>query len=473
MVAVRETHSSIVVLIGGYAYKIKKPVDLGFLDFRTHAARRADCVREIELNRRLAPDVYFDLADFDRPDGPRHEPVVVMRRMPERARLSTLIEQNQPVERPLRALARRIAAFHATADRGPEIARAGRADRLWARWSANLQESERFCPAVLEQDVHRDVAEFAERYVSGRDVLLDERSRSGLVVDGHGDLTAEDVFCLDDGPRVLDCLEFDDRLRWVDVLDDVAFLAMDLERLGRPDLGAGFVRDYLQFSGTWAVPSLLHHYIAYRAFVRAKVAAIRAEQGDPRAGAVAAGDAGLALAHLRRGEVRLVLVGGGPGTGKSTVTERLADRFGWMVLSSDMVRDEIEPRGADRYRPRAREAVYAVVLQRAEQALRRGIPVIVDATWTTVASRQAAAVVAERTASRLIEVECHAPTGLAAERAQRRFAEGTSHSEADAYVARTLAAQRDPWPSAVGIDTSGTPESAFSAALSGVAFGPV
>src|SRR5690606_13545776 len=166
------------------------------------------------------------------------------------------------------------------------------------------------------------------------------RVAAGRACDGHGDLLADDVFCLDDGPQVLDCLEFDDALRYEDVLADVAFMAMDLERLGRADLAEHFLDAYRRAAGEDWPASLAHHHIAYRAQVRAKVTAIRAQQGD--AGSVDAARALLKLCfdHLEAGRVRLILVGGAPGTGKSTLAAGLAASLGATVLRSDVIRKE-------------------------------------------------------------------------------------------------------------------------------------
>lgn len=464
-----ETHSGIVILAGEHAYKIKKPVDLTFLDFTAEAARRAACLHEIELNRRLAPDVYGELATFIRPDADVHEPVIVMRRMPEQLRLSTLVAAGANVDDHLRSVARLMAGFHARARRSAQIDQEGSAVRLRGRWAANLRESRRICPSVLDPAVHARIGRLALRYVDGRRALLDSRIAAGLIVDGHGDLIAEDIFCLPDYPRVLDCIEFDDRLRWVDVLDDVSFLAMDLERHGRPDLAERFLAWYGQFSAVPTVTSLAHHYIAYRAFVRAKVSAVRAQQGKPHAADVAVQHAQLALAHLQSGEVRLILVGGGPGTGKSTVAAALAEQQGYALLSSDAIRREIDV-GADRYAQAAKDTVYAELLTRARHALECGVSVVADATWGGVAWRRAATAVAHETVSRLVRLECLAPVEVAASRAQRRAAAGHDLSEADATVARALAAERAPWPEATPLDTSGPVARAVAAAL--LAVGP-
>ena len=309
---------------------------------------------------------------------------------------------------------------------------------------------------ILAEDLHDRIRRFALRYVDGRAPLLAERAAAGLVVDGHGDLIAEDIFCLPDYPRVLDCLEFDDLLRWVDVLDDAAFLAMDLEHLGRPDLAQLFLRCYLESSGTPSVASLEHHYIAYRAFVRAKVACIQATQGRPAAAADANRYANLAMRHLEAGDVTLTLVGGAPGTGKTTLARGLADRLGTVWLSSDAVRRDMPTIDADRYSDAAKAATYRELLHRARYLLHHGESVIADATWTDTPTRELAADLAAETASHLVALECQLPVEIAANRAQRRLEHGEDHSEAGSDVAVQLAATRAPWPAGRVVDTSGS-----------------
>jgi predicted kinase len=300
------------------------------------------------------------------------------------------------------------------------------------------------------------------RFLDGRGPLFAERITDDRVVDGHGDLIAADVFCLGDGPRVLDCLEFDDRLRFVDVLDDVAFLAMDLERLGRPDLGERFLDSYVEFSGDPAPASLRHHYIAYRAGVRAMVGCIRHAPGDPGAGADAAHHAAIALRHLRAGAPRLVLVGGLPGTGKTTLSGALADRFGAVVQSSDRIRKELagidptRPAGAafgrGIYAPERTEELYAELLHRAEQLLVRGESVVLDASWTSAPHRAAAVDLAQRTSSELLQLECRAGAETTARRIVDRHGDA---SDATVPVATLMSTVADPWPDAVAIDTAG------------------
>jgi aminoglycoside phosphotransferase family enzyme/predicted kinase len=458
----RETHSALVLLAGSHAYKAKKPVYLGFLDFRAVADRVVACRREIEMNRRLAPDVYLGLGTFTAPDAADPEPIVVMRRMPDETRLATLVSTGADVSKPLQQLARLLAGFHERAARSVEISFEGGATRLRTRWLANLTESEPFCPQLIDSQQHMAIRRLALRYVDGRRPLFASRADAGLVVDGHGDLVAEDIFCLPDGPRVLDCLDFDDRLRWVDVLDDVAFLVMDLEYLGRPDLGATLVDWYHRYTATALLPSLLDHFVAYRAFVRAKVAAIRAAQGGAATAVDVRRHVDLTLQHLRAGEVKLVLVGGPPASGKSTVSEALSASLDYAWISTDAVRRELA-QGSQRYTVAAKDATYTELLRRTKQCLEHGQSVIADATWDTTLRRELAAAVATETHSVLVPIECTVPGRVAAAWAERRQHAGTDPSEAGASVATALAARRDPWPGAVRVDT--TTGTALAAAL--------
>ena len=462
-----ETNCAVVLLFGERAYKIKKPVNLGFLDFRSRPERARVCRREVELNRRLSPDVYLGVADVQDPAGEVCEHIVVMRRMPAELRLSTLVSEDAPVEHHLRMLARLIAAFHSAAPTRPEIVAEGGVAALRRRWTANLSETQRFRGHDLPPELHAEIGHLAGRYLDGRSDLFRERAAAGLIRDGHGDLLSDDIYCLPDGPRVLDCLEFDDRLRWVDVLDDAAFLAADLERLGRPDLGRLFLDQWARFIGYPRVPSLEHHYVAYRAFVRAKVALLRGEQGD-QSGPPAAKDlAVIALRHLQAAAVTMVLVGGAPGTGKTTLAAGLAEQLGWVVLSTDEIwRELASTHPQDPYSPEAKRSTYAELLRRARVALSRGESVIADATWTSGEERGHARDVALASRSDLVELWCRLPIGIAAERAEQRLQTGTSRSDAGRHVAMRLASQADPWPEAIPIDTLRSPEDAVTVALS-------
>jgi aminoglycoside phosphotransferase family enzyme/predicted kinase len=459
-VVTHQTHAAVVFLVGEYAYKLKKPVNLGFLDFSTRDKRLAVCRREVDLNRRMAPDVYLGVADVHGPDGAVWDHLVVMRRMPAQRRLSRLVRAGEPVEDHLRRLARLLAAFHARADRGPQISAEGTAEAIRRRWTDSFGQVRAFRGTVLDDGLAGEVEARTLRFLAGRAPLFDDRIAAARVVDGHGDLLADDIFCLDAGPRALDCIEFDDRLRWLDGLDDAAFLAMDLEYLGAARLGGLFLDWYAEFAADPAPPSLRHHFLAYRAFVRAKVACLRHAQGEESAAGEAARYTALAAEHLRAGEVALVLVGGLPATGKSTLGGHLADRLGAVLLSSDRLRKELAGLAPGRpasagyeqgiYQPARTERTYSELLGRAERLLQRGESVVLDASWLRAAHRAVAREVAGRTHSTLVELRCDAPAEVVAARL-RGPRDGVS--DADVAIAAAMAAHADPWPEAVTIRT--------------------
>lgn len=472
---VRETHTAVLFFVADKVYKIKKPVDLGFLDFTDRAARQAVCEREVALNRRFAPDVYLGLGEFQGPDAAAPEPVVVMRRMPEERRLSRLVGEGAEVDGVLRDVARLLAGRHADAARRPEVDEEGTRDALRARWEASFEQVRSLDDTGLVPDGVPAVELLVRRYLEGREALFDSRVEQGRIVDGHGDMLADDIFCLDDGPRVLDCLEFDDRLRYVDGLDDAAFLAMDLERLGDPRAAALFLSWYSEYSGDAAPPSLRHHYVAYRAFVRAKVSLIQAQQGAPGAETAARKLVTMAARHLRASAVGLTLVGGLPGSGKSTLSGALADRLGVTLLSSDRLRKELAGIPAEQsaaagygeglYTPEWTERTYTALLDRASALLSRGESVVLDATWSHAGQREAAVRLAERTSADLVALHCRVPGEVSRGRLRSR---SPGASDADAAVGAAMAATEPPWREAVVIDTGGPLESAVAQALAAV-----
>jgi predicted kinase len=324
---------------------------------------------------------------------------------------------------------------------------------------------------VLDPAAAARVEVLVRRYLEGRAPLLEHRMAAGMVRDGHGDLLAEDIFLLDDGPRVLDCIEFDDRLRHCDVLADVAFLAMDLERLGACEQAARFLDWYREFSGHPHPRSLTDHYVAYRAHVRAKVACLRHAQGDGAAAAEASALLALALRHLERARVRLVLVGGMPGTGKSTVAAALADATGCSLLSSDVVRRDLGRNagplgyGAGAYSDESVTVTYRELLSRARTALGLGETVVLDASWRHEAWRAMARQVAAETAGDLVELECVCPPATAVERIERRRRTGQDLSDATEATLTAMRGDFDPWPRATVVDTSGTAGASLSATL--------
>ncbi|WP_231390275.1 AAA family ATPase [Nocardia sp. CNY236] len=467
----RETHSGLVVLCGDRAYKMKKPVVTDFLDFGTPAKRELACARELELNQRLSPDVYLGIAHLTDPAGGAAEPFLVMRRMPDELRLSAILDEPARGCAELSVLADMLARFHANARRGPEINRAGTPTQLLRRWHALLAPLREHPGQPTDSHVIARTEYLAVRYIAGRAALLTARIADKRIVDGHGDLLTEDIFVLPDGFRILDCLDFDDELRYVDGLDDAAFLAMDLEFRGHAQECTSFLADYLRAADDRVPESLQHHYLAYRAMVRAKTDRIRAGQGDPNAAGHAEQHIQIAARHLEHAAVRLVLVGGLPGTGKSTVASGLAAATGADLLSSDSVRAQMRISGAiagaagtfgaGAYRRAAKASVYARLLEQTQDRLEHGISVILDASWIDADMRAQAAAVAERTHTDLLQLRCVCPRALAEHRIGTR---PHGDSEATPAIADALAATASPWPEATVIDTTHPVDESVAAA---------
>jgi len=458
-----ETHISVLVFLGDRVFKLRKRVQLPFLDFTDRSARELDCRREVELNSRFAPDVYLGVLDVV-DGGVAVDHLVAMRRLPESRRLATLVLSGVDVGEELRGVARALVAQDQHAPRSPACDAQATRDAVRALWESSFTQVDEFVGPVLDAPREQRLRHLARSYLAGREALFAERVAHGRVRDGHGDLEAEDVFCLDDGPRILDCVEFDDRLRFGDVLSDAAFLAMDLERLGAPEEATRFLDAFREFSGDVFPRTLAQHYSAYRAYVRAKVACLADAEAIPGAAAEARRLQDLSLAFLERARVRIVLVGGLPGTGKSTLAAGLAAELGMVVLRSDEVRKELAgdeagadagdlPGRVDLYGEEMTGRTYETLAQRALHALRRGESVVLDATFRRDRWREFARAVARESSSEIVELRCAAPDALAARRIRDRRGRGDTLSDATPAVARAMEPTYERWPSAVAIAT--------------------
>lgn len=467
--SVRETHVSVLLFFDDVVLKYKKPLRLPFVDFTRRDERRRACQDEVAYNRRLSPDVYLGVADVAL-GGRSLDHAVVMRRLPDERSLARMAVGPQPLRHEdLERLARLLADFHATSERSAAIdddARVGAVARLWRNCLDTLSP---YGGELVETETLRRIDELSAAYLAGRAPLFEERVAQRRVCDGHGDLLASDVFLLDDGPRVLDCIEFDPRLRHIDVIADVAFLVMDLEHLGAGQAATDFLRLYCEAAGDVVPSTLVHHYCAERAVVRAEVACLRAEQapgeGRDLLAAEAASLLDLALAHLLAGRVVLGVVCGLPGTGKSTVAAAAAEALRWPVWRSDEIRREVVghtgggplegPYRLGAYTADVTERTYATMLERARVALEHGQSVIVDATFTDATFQRRAEELARATASEIAVVQCTAADEVARARMRARRASGADVSGADEDVARAMAAAAERWPRAVAVDTGG------------------
>ncbi|MGO4443374.1 AAA family ATPase [Mycobacterium sp. 2YAF39] len=360
--------------------------------------------------------------------------------------MASLITSDRPVHHHLEAIAEKLASFHRYASRSQAIDDHGTAASVSARWEQNLMEMRRFADTVIPDIALREVKRLSSQFIAGRGDLFAERISDRHIVDGHADLLADDIFCTSEELAILDCLEFDDDLRYVDAIDDAAFLAMDLEFLGRRDLGDFFLEDYRRRAQDPAPNALVHFYIAYRAVVRAKVDCVRFAQGHAEASADARRHMDIALEHLRDGTVQIIVIGGGPGTGKTTLSRALAEQFRAEVISTDEVRHQLEQSGAiagsvgvvdaGLYSSDNVTAVYDEVLRRARTLLGRGSAVVLDGTWRDPVQRERARRIAAQTHSPIVELTCAATLEEASTRIQNR---GVTDSDATPGIAAAMA----------------------------------
>jgi len=455
------THLSVVRVLEHDVYKRKRPLDLGFVDFRTLEARKAACEAEVRLNARLAPDVYLGVVPV-RDEGTIVDYAVHMRRLPDDARADEMLARGALGHAEIARVADVIAAFHAGAEGGPEIARFGTAEAVAYNVEENFRQTEATIGDYLSGEQAAELRAFQRGVLRERDAVFAERVARGRVRDGHGDLRLEHVYFEDaDAPIVIDCIEFADRFRFADVCADVAFLSMDLAAHGRVDLAEAFLAHYARASNDYDLYELVDFYESYRATVRGKVSAILArdatvDDGTRAEAARAARRAFLvAVAAERRSILRpaVVAVGGLIASGKSTVADLVARETSAPVVEADRTRKHMlrvpatqrldERAWSGAYDPKLTELVYAEVLRRADVVLRTGRPVVLDASFRSPAMRRAARELAARHGVPFRFVECRAPEGTCRERLARRERE-THVSDGRVAIFDAFAARYEP-----------------------------
>ena len=434
------THASMVFLGATRVYKVKKPVDFGFLDYSSLGKREAMCRAEVELNRRLAPDVYLGVVPItDEGDrlalagsGPIIEWAVLMRRLPEEACWSSLLAREALTPAHVRMVGQRLAAFHRTAPRGPDISAHARFVEVAQACRDNFTALAGFDAPLVER-----VRAATERELAAQRHLIDARVGAGIPCEIHGDLRLEHVYDLGgsahpDDLRIVDCVEFSAALRCGDPASDVAFLAMDLRMHGGWKLADALVESWLV--GDPEARALLPLFCAYRSAVRAKVRALQNDEVRAR------GHLLLALGELAPPDERpcLVLVGGLPGTGKSRLAEDLAARAGLEWIRADAVRKElagIDVHASGKaavlggiYTKEWNDRTYGECLARAGAILARGGRALVDASFKEEHRRLELVELARRMGARVRILVCSA----SAEVVRVRLAErGDDPSDAD------------------------------------------
>ena len=406
-----ETHISYVLLTGKYAYKFKKPVNLGFLDFSTLEKRRFYCHEELRLNRRLAPQLYLDVvAIYGSQQHPAFEgmgsPIeyaVKMRQFPDQDRLDRVAERGDLTRDHIDELARQVAAFHRKLPGAKLDSLYGTPGRIGDRMLQNFQQIDANLVPAIDLPLTRTLEGWTRQALRDYQDDLEIRRQQGCIRECHGDMHLANMVLLDGRVTLFDCLEFAEDLRWIDTLNEIAFLIMDLDYRGLPELARRFLDRYLEATSDYLGLTLLAPYLVYRAMVRAKVAAISLYQhrDDPRQ---IERFAGSFTEHLRLAQeytqrprqAPIVITHGLSGSGKSRIVERLVESMGGIRVRSDVerkrllgahlpaARGEVE-KGA--YTPEVTRRTYERLLALAYAIADAGYPALVDATFLHAAQR--------------------------------------------------------------------------------------
>ncbi len=466
--AVMETHISWVVLAGAYAYKIKKPVNMGFLDFSSLAARRYYCEEELRLNRRFAPDLYLEVVpitgEVDAPhvggSGPVIEFAVKMRRFEQTALLDAKLARGELDGIAVEALARKIAAFHIIA---PNALTTPGIDPAVGLLTPALENFRQMLPLLESADDVEALTQLRAWTLTEHQRpagLLAKRLAEGRIRECHGDLHLGNIVQINGEPTPFDCIEFNPALRWIDVVSEVAFLVMDLEAHGRRDLAWAFLNTYLEAGGDYDGIAVLPFYLVYRALVRAKINLIRATQAvaasDQRLGALAAYRRYIALANsytkTRRGAI--AITHGLSGSGKTTLTQPAVTVLGALRIRSDIERKRLHglaPLARTKsavatgiYGAQATDRTYEQLARHARAVAGAGYPVIVDATFLKREQRAVFQALARELGVPFAILNVGAPPELLRERVAARAAQGGDASEATLGVLESQITAHEP-----------------------------
>ncbi len=453
-----QTHASWVFLAGDYVYKIKKPVDFGFLDFSTLAKRSFYCQEEIRLNRRLGGDYYLRIENVVRREGGYflggagtvEDYAVVMQRLPEAFLMRQLLKDDLLKESQIDELVALLGTFY-------EEAKVFKSGRFGSREKVRFDVEENFSQTksfvndtILARDYQR-IIDFSRDFLKDRHKLFVRRVKEGAVREGHGDLHMEHI-CLPPGaPLVYDCIEFNQRFRRLDVVNDIAFLAMDLEEHNRFDYAAYFIESCANRLGSLYEPELLFFYKCYRAYVRGKVLSFLSAdealglEGREQARTRAARYFRLATVYASKPPEGIILLAGVSGSGKSYLARAMSNLWGIKWLRSDVVRKELHGLGGQKAAAPFGEGIYSrdktsktyqILAEQAAAEVAAGQPVIVDASSLKAADRKLIYEVAKSTEVPVRLVVCRAPWPVLVENLKKREVDGVDVSDADIEIAR-------------------------------------
>ncbi len=440
-----QTHISHVFLTGQFAYKVKKPVNLHFLDFTTLDKREHFCREELRLNRRFAPGLYLGVVPIFEHAGrfsldsptPTARPVefaLKMRQFADHDLLTHWIEDGRLTEPHVRDIARKMVRLHAAASTNAHIASFGMPDAVRKMIADNFAALERFIGGAISREQFDRIRESVMGAIQRDRALIEARARGGRIRECHGDLHLRNMCWFDGEIQFFDCIEFNEEYRCIDVMYELAFLAMDLDYRGRGDLANALTNEYLEQSGDYAGAVLLPAYLAVRAWIRSKVACLMLDDpevsDDERAEArnSAAAHFGYAERRAQSRPPMLILVSGVSGTGKSTVARELAKRLDAIHIRSDAVRKHLAGVPLTEhteaiYSEASTDATYTALADHARRLLRAGWTVILDATFLRAQHRVAARAAADEYSAAFRIVHLNAPESVLRARISARKAD--------------------------------------------------
>ncbi len=446
-VSMMQTQMSFILLAGDYVYKVKKPVNLGYLDYSTLDKRLFYCQREVELNRRLCPDAYLGVVPIARDGavvslGEKGEVVeyaVKMRYLPQEAMMNVLLTGGKVSAEMVTRVAQKLGEFHRKAATNATISTFGDLDTITTNTNENFSQTEKYIGKTISEQKYRHIRNYAETFIRENTPLFHKRINDGKIRDCHGDLHAAHV-CFADSICIYDCIEFNDRFRYCDIASEIAFLAMDLDHYGRADLSRAFVNAYIALSEDSELSKLLSFYKCYRAYVRGKVEGFKLDdpyitEGDKRqTRQVASSYFDLAYAYTRLRPV-LFITTGLVGTGKTALAQALAKRLGLVVISSDVTRKRLasipptehhfEEFSAGIYSPEFTRLTYDTILNEAKGVLAERGPVIIDASFIKAKERLKAGELAEEMGADFFILECTLDDQTIKQRLAQRLEQGS------------------------------------------------
>lgn len=449
-----ETHISTVLLTGHFAYKVKKPVDFGFIDFSSAERRRHFCEEELRLNRRLAPNLYLDVigigGSISKPKLSVPQPwehMVKMRQFDQRGLLSTLAREKRLEARHVDSIASQIARFHIAATKADPAEPWGDPDRILQPVLANFAQIRPRLGNADDISRMTRLATWSDAEWKRLTPQFIARKKAGFVRECHGDLHLGNITVIEGKVTIFDGIEFNPNLVWIDVMSEVAFFTMDLRERGMHYLAQRFLNNYLLKTGDYAGLCMLRFYLVYRAMVRAKVTLIRQEQistGSGREAALKEYQQYILLAayFTRPQPAALVITFGPSGTGKSRFAQVFAERLGLIQVSSDIERKRLfdvplnDRGGAERgmYTEEAHQRTYARLAEISSELIRVGQRPIIDATYLNAANRARFQALAKELGARFVILSCEAPADILRERVSARTEANNDPSDAGLEV---------------------------------------